>query len=297
MYQPEEPPGPEELSFGEDPDREPRFRAWASAHRVLLAVGAVAVVLLGVVAGGGWYLYDRSREPLPPPDVAVPEQLRFAVGVCGEGISRCQTDQGRVIADQPRVEAALRAIPEVVSLEFVSSAASYNRWRGLPDRYPDVTSDFTLTQANFPDSFIGTLRHQSDYLAVAAKVRRIRGVRVVTRVTTDFWDGRADVTVTLCGYGPARACKSIGGRPVTDAQKRAILDRLLAVDGVEKIYFEDRAHALKLERLYRPEGINDGPPLLLELMLESYRVRTGTPKAAEAVRKAVRDMPGVQSVR
>jgi hypothetical protein len=293
---PDDPPSAEELSFGEDPDREPRVREWVAAHRGLLAVGAAVLVLAGALGGGGWYLHDQAREPLPPPDVPVPAQLTFQVSVCGEAAARCQTDSGRVIADTPRIEAALRGIPEIASVSFLSAAGLYQSWHDLADRVPGPDSAFTLTRADFVDVFEGTLRRSADYPAVAARVRAVHGVQDVVRVPTDFWAGKADVDVTLCGRLPEKACASITGHQVSDDQRQAIVDRIHEVDGVEKVYFEDRAHALMLQRLYNPELGRRGPPLILELMKESLYVKTGTPKAAEAVRQAVKGMLGVASV-
>ncbi|GAA3830669.1 hypothetical protein GCM10022226_59410 [Sphaerisporangium flaviroseum] len=292
MDRSEEPPSAEELSFGGDTDREER----ASAHRGPLALGVAALVLLGVLGGGAWYLRDQSRRPLPPPDTPVPEQLNFQVAICDEGIARCQTDDGRVIGDAPRIEAALRAIPEIASVRFVSARSTYQRWRDSPDRAPGPDTGFTLTWADFINTFDGTLRRSADYPAVAAKVMTIPGVQDITRKPTDFWAGKADATVILCGRGVARVCESIAGRQATDEQKQAIVDRIHDVDGVEKIYFEDRAHALMLRQRSHPEGTAGEPTPLLDQMRESFRVKTSTPEAAEAVRNAVKELPGVECV-
>jgi cell division protein FtsX len=79
------------------------------------------------------------------------------------------------------------------------------------------------------------------------------------------WFGRTDVTVYL-------------SRGATSAQRRAVRERLEALDVVDQVYFESRSEAYdRLRQLYRakPEAVAKTDPASLP---ESYRVRLGAPE-------------------
>ncbi|MFC4531568.1 permease-like cell division protein FtsX [Sphaerisporangium dianthi] len=301
----EPPEAGEELSFGDgDPERESRLQAWeaagrrwASAHRRLLAVGAAVVVLLGLLGSGGWYLYQESRKPLPPPDAALPVQDRFTVSLCQGRFFRCPsgTRGAEAAKDTRRLEERLRAIPGVVSLRFVSREARYQRMSDKTYIDPDGRTG-RITLDMMQDTFEGVLRDPALFGQVAEQARRIAGVERADRLPTDFWQGRADVTVTLCRNDPARVCAPLKHRPLTEEEKQAILDRIREVRGVEKVYFEDQSHALRLERHYYPEGSPYEGPILLGDMNESYHVKIAGPDAARRVREALKGVTGVQLV-
>src|SRR4051812_37800199 len=107
---------PEELAFGgDDPDHEPRLGPWAAAHTKLLAICAVALVALGLAGAGGWYLYERSWLPQPPPEVALSPSFGFEVVMCG-----CPGLTAATIEQRQKAEAMLRALPQVASVEVRS---------------------------------------------------------------------------------------------------------------------------------------------------------------------------------
>ncbi|GGK65193.1 hypothetical protein Sme01_24650 [Sphaerisporangium melleum] len=295
----EPPQAQEELSFGDDADRESRLRlwetavrGWASAHRRLLAAGAAVVVLLGA---GGWYLYQESRRPLPPPDVALPVQNRFSVKLCEARWPVCQFGATEAARDHRRMEAELRAIPGVASVRFVSAQEQYEQF-GTSSSDPDDGTSVQVTPDMFDDEFDGVLRSPADFRQVAAEAHLVSGVFRVQRTPTDFWAGKADVTVALCGNPFAKVCGPIVNRTLTDDERQAVLDRIREVDGVEKIYFEDREHALKLEKHYYPEGRDYGAPITLAYMQESFRIKIARPDAVPAVRAAINGVPGVLGV-
>ncbi|MET8156081.1 permease-like cell division protein FtsX [Sphaerisporangium sp. NPDC005289] len=294
----------EELAFGDgDSERESRLRVWeaagrrwASAHRRPLAVVAAVVVLLGLVGGGGRYLYLKSREPLPPPDVALPVQDRFSVFLCEPEIPECQAGGAAATRDLRRIETELRAVPGVASVRFVSGEAEFQeagKKHGVVYRTDGLVT--TMTRDMFRDAFEGVLTSPGVFGQVAERGGRIAGVWKIYRAPTDFWTGKANVTVTLCGTGAPKACASSRYQSPTERQREVILDRIREVDGVEKIYFEDREHALKLQKHYDPED-RAGPPQLLVNMPESYHVKLARPDAAELIRQALKNVPGVQSV-
>jgi cell division protein FtsX len=79
------------------------------------------------------------------------------------------------------------------------------------------------------------------------------------------WFGKTDVTVYL-------------SQGATSAQRRAVRERLEALDVVDQVYFESRSEAYdRLRQLYRakPDVVAKTDPASLP---ESYRVRLGTPE-------------------
>ncbi|MBB6470667.1 permease-like cell division protein FtsX [Sphaerisporangium rubeum] len=275
------------MSFGDDPDQEPWLRRWVAAHRKVLAIGTATIVLLALIAGGGWHLYQQSRKPLPPPAVALPEQTRFIVWLCQEEI--CPGPGTPRPGDVRRVETALRSMPEVVSIKF-----SRNRSQG--SQHPGTIMDPATGHGIGPvffDAFDGRLRRSSDFPAVAAK---LKGMAVAQRLSTDFWFGKADVTVTLCGTSADEACSPFLIHDMTEEQKQAVLDRIREIDGVRQVYYEDRQHALTLQQHYHPETSRSDPPLILAAMKETYRVKMSGPDAVRRLQQALNGVPGVESV-
>ncbi|MFC7382388.1 permease-like cell division protein FtsX [Sphaerisporangium rhizosphaerae] len=300
----EPPEAGEELSFGDDPGRESRLsawesvgRTWVSAHRKLLAAVAAFVVLLGALGAGGRHLYQESRKPLPPPDVALPVQDRFVVVLCGAGITQCQDGGAEAAKDVGRIEADLVAIPEVARVRFRSGEAEFERVKKEGGyRQPDG-SMMPITRDMFADGFEGVLRSPDLFAQVAARGRLVTGVADVWRTPTEYWTGKANVTVILCGTGAAKECAPLDYESPTERQRQAIVDRIREVDGVEQVYFEDRRHALRLQKHYYPEDRSFDPPLLLVNMQESFRVKIAGPDASQRLRQALKNVPGVEDVR
>ena len=116
---------PEELVFGgDDPGHEPGFGPWAAAHTKLLTVCAAVLVVLGLAGAGGWYLYERSWLPQPPPDVALSPSLEFEVAMCG-----CPGLTSATVEQRQEAEAMLRAMPQVTSVKVRSGQELADQWR------------------------------------------------------------------------------------------------------------------------------------------------------------------------
>ncbi|MEV7804009.1 permease-like cell division protein FtsX [Microbispora sp. NPDC088329] len=115
-------------------------------------------------------------------------------------------------------------------------------------------------------------------------MQRLPGVFHVESYRDDPWWGRADVAVRLyrkdCEGGPA--------------DRRAVLDRVRALPGVDEIYFEDAGHALAVMRhvhwVDRPEFYH------VELMPEAFHVRFAGSWDLARVRRALAGVPGVVKV-
>ncbi|GII00887.1 permease-like cell division protein FtsX [Planobispora takensis] len=296
-------PRHEELSFGGgDPDREPRLRAWWRARPRLAAVCAAVAVLLAAGGAGGWYLHQRSREPLPPPAVAFPEQTRFTVLLCGgygpgEGLCPGRPKAGE--AEHLAVAARMRAMPELAEVAYVSEADNRRETlalyaaRGEPQETEGVT---------FTAYLRGTLRRSDDFAAVVAKITAFPEVRRVIRVPVDFWAGKADVAVHLCAAAEAREEGCTENRPggvegaATEAEKEAVLDRIRELPGVEAVYLQDRGHLARLLGHYGPAVPEQDQPIPPERLYESFYVKFARPVGTAEIVRALEPLPGVHRV-
>ncbi|GAA3157231.1 hypothetical protein GCM10010466_55140 [Planomonospora alba] len=289
--------GYEELSFGGDPDREPRIRAWAAARAGRLAVCGAALAAAGAV---GVHLYGSSRTPPPPPDAPFPVQLRFLVFTCDAdpGPGNCSPQEGA--AHRRTLAGRMRAMPELAEVTVVTGEEQHRRvvaeaavtgeWTGPADR------------ALFADELGGTLRRSGDFAAVAARIEAMPGVYDVFRVPTDFWAGRADLAVILCGTDGWSIQECPRNRPpgavgaATDTEKEAIFAWLRGRPGVEAVHLEDRGHAARLQRHYNPELPAGDRRFRADVINESFRVKLSGPAAAPEIAKGVRSRPGVRNV-
>ncbi|GII75427.1 hypothetical protein Sru01_04090 [Sphaerisporangium rufum] len=290
--------GREELSFG-GPDRESRLAGWAARHRRALAAAAGALAVLAALAAGGRHLYLESREPLPPPDAPLPAQVGFQVYLCPRpAASGCSAEDLRQARRPERIQAELRALPGVVSITYTSPEEAYRIWRRSSSEADAQGEGRLVVPAFLGASVTGTLRRPEDYAEVATRARRISGVFDVDRSPVSFWTGRADLRIDLCNINPVPRCGNVGTvpRPPSAAERQAIVDRIWRVDGVEKIYFEDRAHALRLARHYYPERALAGDAMLTAWNdREAFYVKTRDAAAARRVMDQVAGLPGVEA--
>ncbi|MFC4058015.1 hypothetical protein ACFOWE_06895 [Planomonospora corallina] len=301
--------GHEELSFGGgDPDREPwseaRLRAlqeWAGARARVLTACAVALVVLGSAGFGGRYLYERSREPLPPPGGPLPAQLRIAVHLCGLGAEAwaCEDRHETTEAEGRALAERLRVMPELAEVVYVSKEE--DRRRVLA--YHTDAGEPGKAEYAFPHARVeAVLRRSGDFEAVAARVRELRGVNRVLRVPTDFWADKADFAVHLCGTdGWSRyACPKNRPAGVTGsagaAEKAAILDRIWELTGAETVYLEGREHQVRLLRHYNADLPASDPLFRVDRAYETFYVDFSGPADLPAAAAALRSLPGVRSV-
>ncbi|RCG33053.1 hypothetical protein DQ384_00965 [Sphaerisporangium album] len=298
-------PMTEELSHGYDPPS--RLSLWARAHRRPLAVCLAAVVLLCASGAGGLYLRELSLRPLPPPDGPWPEPTGFVVTLCQVPFHDCSPTVNEAAKDLPAVTAALRAIPGVATIRL--DVPSVRRDTGVQslERDTGIWTSRVLKETPYlvyyPVSLHGTLGRLEDYARVAERARSIPGVNHVSLKAPGFWEDKADVEIELCAHGPGLLCTGVNDPSATEAQKQDIVDRLWGIDGVEKIYFEDRAHTEKVRRHYAapgPDGSEapaDDGVLTLDEMTESFYVRLSDRRAIEIIGRSITDMPGVHFVK
>ncbi|GGL09289.1 permease-like cell division protein FtsX [Planomonospora parontospora] len=298
--------GYEEISFGGgDPDKEPRLQAWVRAHAGLvrlLSVCAVVLLVLGAAGIGGRYLYERSFEPLPPPEAALPEQLRFVVFLCEGygpgGGGRCPGRRKATDAEGRAVAERMRTMPELAGVVFVSG--EQNRRETLA-YYADLGEEPSGEVDPFP-TVRAVLRRSGDFAAVARQVRAMPAVDRVERDPADFWWGRADLAVVLCGTDDWSRYACPENRPagvtgaVSAAERQAVLDRIWTLPEAETVYLQDREHHTRLMRHYYPEEPAGGRMFRIDLSRETFYVKLSDPAAFPAAAKALKSLPGVSAV-
>ncbi|MEV3977745.1 hypothetical protein [Nonomuraea sp. NPDC049758] len=264
----------DELSFGDD--REPWLRPWIRAHQRTAAMIVAAVLLVAALGGGGWYLHLRSLLPSPPPVGALPVVDGFTVTLCTEGTQGCP--QGTA----ERVLALVRRIPEAVAPTLVPADEVERRWA----QTAIITEGLTRPpDANWIPMIEGGVRGPADYDAVRRGLAEEKGVLLLPRVP-DFWRGKADLTVVMCGqWQEDAACRTVA----TEAQRDAVVARLRELDGVAEVFLQDKPFGLRLARLYR----SDARPLTLAEIPEVLYVRFDDPARARAVGQEMLRMPGV----
>ena len=112
----------------------------------------------------------------------------------------------------------------------------------------------------------------------------------------DYWYGKVEVSVFLCGENTQSAtCQSQGGA-ITDQQRQQLKTTLEDLPQVEEVYYEDEATAYK-----RFKKQFEDSPALAENVREgdlpaSFRVKLNNPEKYEVVTSAAQGRPGVSAV-
>lgn len=155
---------------------------------------------------------------------------------------------------------------------------------------------YWITAELMPDVAYGGTLAQGNWTPVLDKLGGLPGVGASNAYRDNFWYDKADVSVTLCPevvvYMPEEPCRG-RGRPGA-SEKEAVLDRIRALPGVEKIYFEDRAHAAKVrEHVQWQEPLGAGD---LAKVPESFYIKLADPRTYSQAEKALTGMAGVALV-
>lgn len=251
-----------------------------------------AVVLAVAGLGAGASVQHRAPAgPLPPPEVAWPATGEASVFLCHDGSTHDSCDERGITATQRRtVERALRALPEVTGLHFESQAEAYQNF--LETLSPGNALRQVMRESDMPESFrVDLVTTTGDFRPT---VEGQPGVAAVHLRGTSFWTGRTDVVIRLCpgeSWEPAPPCAGRG--TATTAEKTAIYEALRALDGVGAIYLENREHAARdyAWRLFAEPRYE-----VSEHIPEAFHLAIDAPDAAERVKRAVGELPGVATV-
>ncbi|MEU4835121.1 permease-like cell division protein FtsX [Streptosporangium sp. NPDC023615] len=261
-------------------------------------------MLLGAAGTAAWYVHHDAVRVLPPPEGPWPEGGRFTVYLCAEADPNKPCREREITPAQKRsVEERLRAMPEVARITFVPRETA---WARYVDEDPDNwILNSPLDMGRIQASFEGELHRRADFASFGTVMQGMPGVAEVTAFGHDFWKGKAELHVELCRTGKTEPdetpetpdpCARRGA--ATTEEKKAVEARLTALEGVERVYFEDAAHA---HRVWRHTKVSRDSLfvdfLLKEQAPEGYRVKLADPKAERAVIDAVKNMPGVAQAR
>ncbi|MFF5210024.1 permease-like cell division protein FtsX [Streptosporangium sp. NPDC000396] len=279
------------------------FRAGAR-RLVLVTVAAVAAVTAMTLTGtadaasegpgrtsvqasppdGPW---AGGQKMSSPPDGPWPQDADFILHLCQANSVFENCHERAITAKQRRaLRARLEAMPGVTEVKFESRAQA---WANFKKAFGDDEITISaIRPSDMPESFSGTLRRRADAALFKAEMEKAPGVSTATIWGGNFWEGKADIGVTLCGKekpydGP---CAKRG--PVTQQEKAAIEGRLSGLRQVQQIYVEDAAHARRVS-----EYSWMGKKFRTSMFSEGYYIRLTDPGDAQAVLGAVEDMPGV----
>jgi FtsX-like permease family protein len=266
---------------------------WGGVRRALPAGVVVVVLALGATGTATAEAQGRSVQQSllqvsPPPAGPWPQGGTFNIFLCGEGNVWKNCHKRAITSKQKRaLEARLRAMPQVTEVEFESKKEALANYRAQNADNKLLLSVIQLE--DMPESFEGRIRRRADIVPVTSIFEKMAGVSNVFTWGGFFWEGKADVRIGLCE--PAEASGTCDGRDgATPLDRERIEARLKTVEGIDKVYFEDSAHATKvfsfqwMRKMSIPQGFS-----------ESYYVKLADPGDAQTLIDTVKAMSGVGS--
>ncbi|WP_424530092.1 permease-like cell division protein FtsX [Sphaerisporangium viridialbum] len=258
----------------------------------VLAIVAVVVILLAGLGAGVWVLRRPPAEPLPPPDVPWPTTGEASVFLCGSDSVQDNCGERAITAAQRlTVERTLRGLPEVSAVRFRSRAEALKDFKEDPGLSAPLPTG--IRESDMPESFVVDLTATGDF---QRKVEALPGVSGVYMGGTSFWAGKTDVVIRLCPQDPQERDSRCVGRGAAGAAEKAAVYRVLrALDGVGAIYLEDRGHATK-DAYWTTFAKSSDTTKPLAYISESFHLVLDAPEAVDRVRRAVGELPGVNSV-
>ncbi|MEN3540196.1 permease-like cell division protein FtsX [Microbispora sp. ZYX-F-249] len=281
----------EELSFGDD-RREPESRT-GLLRRPLVVAGLVVALLAGLGLAG-WRFSGQSRRPLPPPAQSPPRSGFFSVYLCPNSphdLPACH-DGAATEEDRRGIEAALKAMPEVRIFRFRTREQGWEDFQEWVAPGEGSGTESVYEPADVPEAYHGALG-PGDWQGVKRRLEGLPGVSDVIVFGDTAWRGRADIAIQFCpdrGDGAFERCERTPR--ASERERAAVLDRIEDLDGVEAVYFEDLAHALRDRRRMLWEGTEIDPLVVPE----GFWLRLDRPGRLSEMREIFGRMPGVAAV-
>ncbi|MFI6391750.1 hypothetical protein ACIBHY_38345 [Nonomuraea sp. NPDC050547] len=212
--------------------------------------------------------------PLPTPKAAWPTTGRLTVYLCSKASLQKKCD-GRGPGDEQKrkIERLLKRLSGLSGVRYVSEDEAYRNARedGLRVRKGAIPASFRA-EVKVPNVNLGP------------KLEKLPGITTARVWRTDFWAGRAQAKVELCG--PAN-CPGRGA--ITDHERDAVFEALRTLQGVKKVYLESRRHAVDNWRRVTHENRTPAVGEYFHLVLTDSSV-------FEQIRPALRGLPGVDQV-
>ncbi|MEV7013730.1 permease-like cell division protein FtsX [Streptosporangium sp. NPDC051022] len=273
-------------------------RVRSGVRRALLGGVAVAAALLGATGAtqaSASPLPPQSSPPdgpwaggqkfSPPPAGPWPKDGSFFVFLCWNDAPWDNCHNRAITPEQRRaLERKLRAMPQVAEVRFESRQEALANFR---EAFADDEVMLSVVEAkDMPESFVGTLRRRADVVPFRSAFTQVPGVANVAAFGGDFWAGKADVLISLCGTD----CDGRGR--VTRQEREAVEAKLRGMREVEQVYAEDAAHARRVASFFWVDetfGSTDFP--------ESYYVKLVRPDDARLVSGTMARLPGVSGAR
>ncbi|RBQ17097.1 hypothetical protein DP939_26800 [Spongiactinospora rosea] len=212
------------------------------------------------------------------------------------------------------IEARLRAMPQVESVEFESREDVYDRLRREGAALLELVPG-NIGVGHMLEMYRGRLRTSERARAFEDELGRLPGVERVHVERPWFWEGKADVAVLLCQPPEERMTEHLmndyrtaGDRPkdpcagrgaVTRAERDAVAARLTAIDGIRTFYFADEKHAGKVRaHLFGEDDFQAGtaPAGKGNGAAAGFWIEIDGTLTVPAIRRAVTGLPGVSLV-
>ncbi|MCC5580432.1 hypothetical protein IMZ11_32920 [Microtetraspora sp. AC03309] len=254
----------------------------------IAAAASMGLLIAGVVADTARYQVPL----LPPPDGPWPETGTFFLYLCEDdrAWAGCAGRGAVTVGELRGIERALASLPEITSYR------RRTREEALAIARQDYRIGAILTVDFMPHITYGGTLARGDWRALLGELADLPGVGASGAYRDNFWWGKADVSVMLCPKDAVhRSAKRCEGRGrATEAEKEAVLDRIRAVRGIEKIYLEDPAHAAKArDHVEWLMSFGGGD---LDELPETFYLTLADPSAVARIEKSLTGMAGVAQV-
>ncbi|WP_103957253.1 permease-like cell division protein FtsX [Nonomuraea solani] len=281
---------------------ERRFRMdlrWVAVPVVVMLAGAATAAALGARSDDE----DRATAVSPPTTVTAKVSVFLCTG-SDLGMPPCKA--GAATPQQTKtIERALRELPQVERMFFVSRTSAYEDFRKKYAANKVLVDHVKVT--DLPPLFSLQLKRGADSKQIQTSVGRMAGVREVVdhaaaaavRPEKPKWH----LNVFLCGSkGPeqppcaGRKKNGAEGKAITSGERVALEELIIETPGVEEFVFETQAEAYKnfKESFAKNKELVDATRL--GDMPQSFRIRLKKGTEWSDLAGELKKQPGVAQV-